>query len=190
MERIQVKILNNRLVVRFNAHCDFDSQWNQWIEKLQQLNLHSKERLEVFFHFPNLDDEVIHHCLKQMLSECMVLGFQKKQLDTKEKDLEIIHSKVRGGDPLVFENGGLVCGDIEKDVFVTLESGNLYVTGCIKGKVECLEPNSVIYCASMDHAMICFNNIWQNSTFLVSPVTYDESVHQQVKEKRLWQEVY
>ena len=74
--------------------------------------------------------------------------------------MKIIHNKIRGGQFLVFEQGALICGDLEQDVYITLKRGHLYVLGTIRGKVECLDQNSCIYCQKMEGAMICFGGIW------------------------------
>lgn len=172
MERVQITIHQELLVVSFKQE-HFQEQWDQWTLKLQQLTLFYQGKPEVFFHFPNLPMPTILGCLHQIQDEAVITGFSNKEM--KQNALKIVHKKIRGGDPVLFEQGAVIAGDIEKDVFITLNSGNLYVLGTIRGKIECCDESSRIYCHKMEEAMICFKGIWQISTKLDGPIVYDRT---------------
>lgn len=172
MERVQVTLQDGLLITSFTQD-DFNAQWEQWLEKLQQLTLLYQGKPEVFFHFPTLPQIELFQYLGQMQDLCEVVGYKNRPM--KQNSMKVIHRKIRGGDPMVFAQGALIVNDVERDVFITLEGGNLYVLGCIKGKIECLDETSTIYCQSMEKAMISFKGIWQTSTKLEGPVVYDKN---------------
>ncbi len=186
MEKVQITIRQKCLIVRFQKET-FKAQWQDWMEKLQQLTLLYQGMPEVFFHFPDLEMEEILECLEAMKLCCKVQGYSN--VEESAKHFQIIHQRLRGGNPVRIEAGALILGNVERDVSLVLISGNLYVMGTIRGQIECLDEKSRIFCQAMEEARIGFKGIWQISTKKEGSLLYHKDKQTCEWEEEVWQEV-
>lgn len=172
MEKILIVLGTKSVEVTFNAYY-FEEQWKQWNQKLQQLTVLYQGKPEVFFRFHNFTTDHILACLNLLKQQVQIAGYSVHE---KEKQyFEIIHKKLRGGQPLTIFNGALIVGNIEKDVTLILKKGDLYVLGMIRGAIVCEDDQSRIFCHGMMEARINFAGIWQVSTNTDTLVVYDKT---------------
>lgn len=172
MEKILIVLGNKGVEVTFDARY-FDEQWEQWNQKLQQLTCLYQGRPEVFFHFYHFNVDQILECLSMIKEQVTISGYTTGKKENRK--FEIIHEKLRGGQPLTIFNGALIVGNVETDVTLILKCGDLYVLGTVRGAIVCESDQSRIFCHGMIEARINFAGIWHVSTNRDTLVVYDKT---------------
>ncbi|MEG0823747.1 MAG: hypothetical protein RSD85_03210 [Erysipelotrichaceae bacterium] len=165
MGEVVVKAINNIYYVYGNL-TDFTLFLKCLNEKLKVCSKLSKGQFSAFFSLNrNVSDEqllaIFNVCLN---NSSIILGFEKPIVN---KTIKVIDSLYAGND-YYFDEDIIISSSIEADVYIKI-SGNLYVTGSVKGKIDLLNRNNSCVCAGANEAQIriCdshFQNVTNLST--------------------------
>lgn len=179
-----IKAVNHQYI--YVSYKDFDEMKIKCKAKLLACSSHSENKFKAFFNCKDLNEiqfiELLKICNE---SNTVFLGFIKPK---KEKTINIYNEKIYSGDCLKFYEDTLILQDIPFDCFIE-SSGNLYIIGKVKGKINLIYQDCKISASLYENAFIrIFDTNYQNTTNFAC-TTYYYLDKQLMKEEKEWEYV-
>lgn len=152
MVQVVIKAVNNQYFVYLDSLKE-----DIKIELIKRLKACSREGQVQFSAFFCLSFTPSSVNLMELFEICrnhgtLISGIRQPVKD-KKKELNIIEKDLSGGQTYYFKEDVILLGNIEKDCYVVSEA-NLFVLGHVKGNVDMLFNDCILYAASLFEATI------------------------------------
>ena len=156
MDNIEIKRINNELYLKINDLIEFQSIYDKLDEKLNMIkeqNLNEKLLINLQLGYRNISSQDLYCLFELILKDEKILLKSVEYNPLKKENIEIYDGTIRGGETKIFENSGLILGDVNPNALV-IAKDELYVVGKIKGKVIIRNIDGKVDASSYHNAYI------------------------------------
>jgi hypothetical protein len=168
MENIEIKRINNELYLKLNDLVDFQSIYDKLDEKLNMIkeqNINEKLMINLLLGYRDISSQDLFCLFELILKDEKILLKSIEYNPLKKENIEIYNGTIRGGETKIFENSGLILGDVNPNALV-IAKDELFIVGKLKGKVIIRNKEGKVDASSYHNAYIkIFDKINTNFSY-------------------------
>ncbi len=174
---IEVKGINDALLIKFNENCSFDLLINELDMLLDQpIFISDGYYPGAYFDFGSrFLNEKEFYCLLNLLFQKKCILFQGLILPVKNHSMNVIYQTIHNGEEIHIYEDALFLSPIHPGGYVFIEKSAFFLN-TVRGHIVAMNPNAKIYGQQFCDATIMINNsvIHHLTTSALSSVYYKD----------------